>query len=216
MKKEAEDSKIREIESIEKKQVIKTGVIILVILIGLITLAYFVVPAVKEALKTPVDQQTNDSTDYSRVDTDSCLENWNCTTWTECINNTKTRNCIDLNNCDTTEDKPATTQDCSNIAGNSCKEQFLLNETHQCDREIVQRKLQNSDCTTEWRTFTYCPVNNLCILNLSNPKKMCDLYLCKDLGGVTCTQNKTCENNVTSPARDSKACCLTTCLNATS
>jgi len=42
----------------------------------------------------------------------NCTANWTCTSWSSCINNLKTRNCTDINNCNTTEGKPVTNQSC--------------------------------------------------------------------------------------------------------
>jgi len=42
-----------------------------------------------------------------------CAENWTCTNYTSCINNTQNRTCIDLNNCNTTINKPSVSQSCT-------------------------------------------------------------------------------------------------------
>ena len=42
----------------------------------------------------------------------SCSEDWICSDWTECINSTQTRSCIDKNDCGTTFNKTATTEEC--------------------------------------------------------------------------------------------------------
>jgi uncharacterized protein (DUF1499 family) len=41
-----------------------------------------------------------------------CVENWTCSDWTECKNGTQSRECVDMNQCDTTEGKPAESQNC--------------------------------------------------------------------------------------------------------
>jgi hypothetical protein len=41
-----------------------------------------------------------------------CEENWTCSDWGPCINGTQTRTCTDLNECNTTEDKPPESQSC--------------------------------------------------------------------------------------------------------
>lgn len=43
----------------------------------------------------------------------TCLEDWDCTDWGSCSDGTQTRTCTDLNNCGTTNTKPAETQSCS-------------------------------------------------------------------------------------------------------
>jgi len=41
-----------------------------------------------------------------------CEEKWKCSEWSPCINGKQTRSCIDLNNCGTEKNKPATEKDC--------------------------------------------------------------------------------------------------------
>ena len=41
-----------------------------------------------------------------------CQENWTCTDWTDCINETQTRICTDLSECLTEENKPIEIQKC--------------------------------------------------------------------------------------------------------
>ena len=43
-----------------------------------------------------------------------CVPNWNCSVWSSCSNNLKTRSCSDLNNCNNLTGKPATSQSCYN------------------------------------------------------------------------------------------------------
>ena len=47
-----------------------------------------------------------------------CIENWYCNEWSECINGIQTRNCIDNNDCGTTNDKPTETQACEECTEN--------------------------------------------------------------------------------------------------
>jgi hypothetical protein len=41
----------------------------------------------------------------------SCVSNWECTEWSECINTYERRTCVDTNNC-RTDDSPETTRSC--------------------------------------------------------------------------------------------------------
>jgi len=41
-----------------------------------------------------------------------CEEDWNCTEWSVCVNETQTRTCTDSNSCGTAEDKPNEQQSC--------------------------------------------------------------------------------------------------------
>ncbi|MFH1895597.1 MAG: hypothetical protein ABIJ74_03430 [archaeon] len=42
----------------------------------------------------------------------NCIENWNCTEWSECINGWEKRSCAEQNNCSTTELSPRLYQHC--------------------------------------------------------------------------------------------------------
>jgi len=42
-----------------------------------------------------------------------CTESWSCGSWTDCINEQKTRTCTDENNCGTIVSKPAETESCT-------------------------------------------------------------------------------------------------------
>jgi len=41
-----------------------------------------------------------------------CIENWECSGWSSCIEDSQSRNCADLNVCGTEENKPAEIQEC--------------------------------------------------------------------------------------------------------
>jgi len=41
-----------------------------------------------------------------------CMEDWDCTEWSECTGSVQTRECTDLNGCGTELSKPAETSDC--------------------------------------------------------------------------------------------------------
>jgi hypothetical protein len=43
---------------------------------------------------------------------ETCIENWTCTNWTNCANETQIRSCNDLENCGTNIDQPITQQAC--------------------------------------------------------------------------------------------------------
>ncbi len=53
-----------------------------------------------------------------------CIENWNCTNWSSCINGEQIRNCIDLNECGTITEKPFFKRKCTNQQENfeGCEE----------------------------------------------------------------------------------------------
>lgn len=49
----------------------------------------------------------------------NCTENWTCEDWSDCVNETQTRNCTDSNACNTTEDQPDLSQNCTNTTPTS-------------------------------------------------------------------------------------------------
>jgi len=67
-----------------------------------------------------------DSTIYARVNSsefgydiigytteDQCIENWACTSWSECKDGISERTCADVNKCGTAENKPTETNSCT-------------------------------------------------------------------------------------------------------
>jgi hypothetical protein len=60
---------------------------------------------------------------------ETCEENWKCTDWFECFNGKQRRNCIDLNNCGTENNKPEIVRDCEVISGEN--------------REVQEKEKQN-------------------------------------------------------------------------
>jgi hypothetical protein len=42
-----------------------------------------------------------------------CTPNWQCSDWSECVNETQTRTCEDVNNCGTEDGRPALLQSCT-------------------------------------------------------------------------------------------------------
>jgi hypothetical protein len=51
-------------------------------------------------------------TDNSNVSVNTCTPDWQCDSWSECINGTQTRACTDVNACGSTEGIPTGTQAC--------------------------------------------------------------------------------------------------------
>ncbi len=46
----------------------------------------------------------------------TCIPNWNCTDWSDCVNGTETRTCSDVNDCGTDENKPEESDACGTEA----------------------------------------------------------------------------------------------------
>lgn len=66
--------------------------------------------------------ETNETTNVTvggNVTTPSCVENWTCSDWSTCASGTQTRNCFDLNYCNTNVNQPSTMQNCTeqNVTG---------------------------------------------------------------------------------------------------
>ena len=78
------------------------------------------------------DGSTSDPTESNS--TFDCIENWICGNWSECVNGTQTRNCTDINNCNTTLNKPPVIRECNstdNITQN-CTENWNCTEWSEC------------------------------------------------------------------------------------
>jgi len=43
---------------------------------------------------------------------ETCAESWSCGDWSDCVDNQRTRTCVDLNDCNTTVNKPAEVEVC--------------------------------------------------------------------------------------------------------
>ena len=65
----------------------------------------------------------------SRNSNNECIEKWECTNWTTCIDNEQTRICTDLNNCDTINTKPTIKNICTDdtVSG----EELLISQEFQ-------------------------------------------------------------------------------------
>ena len=66
-------------------------------------------PTVQDTDDDNLDDQSNDATDENET---VCEEDWKCSEWFECFNSRQKRVCMDLNSCDTNENKPIVTQEC--------------------------------------------------------------------------------------------------------
>ena len=71
-----------------------------------------------------------------------CTPNWQCTSWSTCLNNSQTRNCTDSNSCGVNTGKPASTQNCTS-------------ETSECTTD--------QDCRDEYRSCYYSCSNDECV-----------------------------------------------------
>jgi hypothetical protein len=67
---------------------------------------------------------------------EECIENWKCGPWNECFNGAQTRECIDLNNCGTTEYKPFERRTCYVF----CTPKWDCGEWGECTPEGIQAR----------------------------------------------------------------------------
>jgi hypothetical protein len=85
----------------------------------------------------------------------SCIENWICEDWGECIGGVKTRTCDDLNNCGTFENRSLIEQEC------------VAEENQTITENLVRVACDDWDCFIEasedcsLANFTYKRSNNL-------------------------------------------------------
>jgi hypothetical protein len=81
----------------------------------------------------------------------TCTENWQCTDWSSCINNTQTRTCADSNNCGTTYTKPAESQSCT------CTESWSCTSWSEC---IGGAQTRSCSDTNNCNTTVYKPTES--------------------------------------------------------
>lgn len=82
-----------------------------------------------------------------------CIEDWECNNWTECYeNNTKSRICTDLNDCNTFDNRPEEIQNCTYIP--PCEENWSCSSWSNC---INENQIRNCTDLNECGTFTNKP-----------------------------------------------------------
>lgn len=74
----------------------------------------------------------------------TCMGQWQCTSWSNCINNTQTRTCSDINNCGTTTNKPTETQQCSTTETEEQLPKEKENKAVKSSKEKVEEKAKSS------------------------------------------------------------------------
>lgn len=102
---------------------------------------------------------------------EECIEDWNCTEWTECEEESQTRVCEDLNDCNTENDKPDETQDCEIILNCSEQDGVICSGAQICNGTITNSS--DGDCClgeceeVEIETIT-CEEDIDCLINASD------------------------------------------------
>lgn len=56
---------------------------------------------------------TNQTNTTNQTINETCIEDWQCGSWSSCVNEQQTRTCTDSNNCNTTINKSVTSQNCT-------------------------------------------------------------------------------------------------------
>ncbi len=108
----------------------------------------------------------------------NCTENWSCTNWSDCVNENQTRICTDINDCNTTDEKPEESQSCT---------------TGECMENWSCTKWSNCINYTQTRT---CTDLNSCGATDEKPKEIKKCKLRLRVGGE-CPEDCICIGSVT-------------------
>jgi len=129
--------------------------------------------------------------------TEKCIQNWSCTNFTECTNETQERVCIDLNECNNNTGKPKEIQNCTVeneteiciVNWNCSNWTECINETqtricsdlNECNNETL-KPFEIQNCTNETNEI----INKTCIINWScsnwtNCINLTQTRICEDL-----------------------------------
>lgn len=78
----------------------------------------------------------------------TCVEDWTCSDWLDCVKNQQKRICVDYNRCGTTEEKPAETRAC--VSEMLCNHEWTCTEWSECqDGTQTRTCTDKSPCGTE-------------------------------------------------------------------
>ncbi|MBI5060861.1 MAG: hypothetical protein HZB67_00945 [Candidatus Aenigmarchaeota archaeon] len=81
----------------------------------------------------------------------TCTENWNCMSWSDCINGMQNRTCVDSDSCGTTKNRPSLSQPCSIPVLNRTSENQT---TSQIPTQQTPEQPSKSSIATENQTAT--------------------------------------------------------------
>lgn len=98
--------------------------------------------------------------DLSITTSQTSCEDWSCTEWSKCINDTQTRNCTDLNECGTINNKPDEAKNCTVEEGENETIICVENEK-KCEGDDLMECLNN-----QWKKIKTCEngcLNGECI-----------------------------------------------------
>ncbi len=165
------------------------------------------------------DGDMNDSGNSDIIS--ACEEEWTCAEWSGCIDGYKIRECIDQNQCGTTEVKPSQMMECDYTVPpiETCTEDWVCSKWSDCTEGHQKRICEDiNQCgTNEFKPELKMPCEITCIENWScEPWSGCfeskQVRICTDLN--TCTaagpvsEVKTCtipapEDDIEVPQNDS-------------
>jgi hypothetical protein len=95
------------------------------------------------------------------IENGTCIENWNYSSWSNCINNTQKRNATDLNYCGTTITKGLTTQSCgtevSSPENSSCISSWNCSAWSECINDTQTKTcIDNNNCKPDKEQSQSC------------------------------------------------------------
>jgi hypothetical protein len=101
---------------------------------------------------------------------EECIEDWNCTGWSDCEDESQTRVCEDLNECNTEKDKPEEIQDCEIILNCSEQDGVICYGTETCNGTITNSSDGNcclGECIEIKLETIACGTDINCLINAS-------------------------------------------------
>ncbi len=122
-----------------------------------------------------------------------CTEDWQCEDWSDCVNETQTRVCEDLNDCGTEEEKSDESQECE-ITLLNCSTQggFLCGETEVCNGTITNASEGEcclGNCTLQEIELVDCGTDIDCLINASETCSLANVTYDFTSGNTTWTQS---------------------------
>ncbi len=133
---------------------------------------------------------------YFRQIAEACIENWNCTEWTNCTDGEQTRTCTDLNDCKTEKNKPEEIQECEvEETIYSCAELrgFLCGTSEKCDEIIMNASDDGICCSAECVAIELVECNNDidCFISKADNCTLSNMTFESDAGNNTWDQTDT-------------------------
>ena len=119
--------------------VLIVGILIAVLIIGIFS--YFIF--FQEEEKTQEQSEQNSGTSQNEQ-SQICVEDWDCSGWSECVDSQQTRTCTDLKSCGTIENKPSETQTCTEEIA-QCAENWNCSSWYTCTNNQQTRTCTDSN-----------------------------------------------------------------------